>query len=104
MYILNAFSANMLVGGFPASVKFTEITAAKAAIKALGALSAVGHGDTAALFSKVLGIAVQPNRATVRLYQGDTAILGQYVGPRLPEGVTELPEGAKITRLLVEVS
>ena len=104
MYILNAFSANMLVGGFPASVKFTEITAAKAADMAEGAVSAVGHADTAALFSRVLGVEVAANRATVALYRGNVAILGQYSGPRLPEGTTELPAGAKITWLLVEVS
>ena len=63
MYILNAFSANMLVGGFPACVKFTEVTAAKAADLAEGTVSAVGHADTAALFSKVLGVEVPPNRA-----------------------------------------
>ena len=49
MYILNAFSANMLAE-FPAAVSFEELTLERAKTLALGTVSAVGHADTAAVF------------------------------------------------------
>ena len=37
------------------------------------------------------------NRVSVKLDNPDLhAIIGQYSGPRLEEGATELPEGARI--------
>ena len=110
MYLLNAFSANMLAD-LPVSVNFAEITAADARL-ALACIeadgdsweSAVGHADTAHVFEAVLGDVIVPcNRVTVTLRPGDTAILGQYSGPRLPEGATALPEGASIKWVLVRV-
>jgi hypothetical protein len=44
------------------------------------------------------------NRVNVSLKPGDAAIVGQYIGPRLPEGATTLPEGATIKWLLTEVT
>lgn len=110
MYLLNAFSANMLAD-FPASVAFTEISAADARL-ALACIeaegdsweSAVGHADTARVFESVLRDVVVPcNRVSLTLRAGDSAILGQYSGPRLPEGAKELPAGAEIKWLLVRV-
>jgi len=59
-------------------------------------VSAVGHADTARVFSKILGRDVEQNRVNVKLGLYKLALIGQYIGPRLPEGTTELPEGAKI--------
>ena len=59
-------------------------------------ISAVGHADTAALFSAQLGREIPANRISVKLSPEDILVVGQYVGPRLPEGATGLPEGAKI--------
>lgn len=61
-------------------------------------ISAVGHKDTAALFSGILGIEVQVNRMSVKLtdINEERALIGQLIGPRLPEGCTTLPEGASI--------
>jgi len=113
MILLNAFSANMLAE-FPVSVTFTEITAAQArtmllcAAEAYGEadfiMSAVGHADTAAVFSNILGVPVPCHRATVVLGSRHEAVIGQYSGPRLPEGATTLPEGATVKWLLVEVA
>ena len=113
MILLNAFSANML-GAFPASVSFTEITAdvarqylmlaAEQDGEAKFIQSAVGHADTAAVFASVLCVPVPCNRVTVTMSPGDAAIVGQYSGPRLPEGCETLPEGAAIKWLLAEVS
>lgn len=59
--------------------------------------SAVGHADTAAVFANELGFPIMANRVSVKLSDHDTrALIGQYVGPRLPEGSTRLPEGATI--------
>ena len=102
MYILNAFSLNMIVGNADISVR--EIIQAAAACLAADCTSAVGHADTAAVFSNVLGVTVPCNRATVALKDGDLALVGQYSGPRLPEGATSLPEGATIKWLVVGVN
>lgn len=102
MKILNAFSVNML-GRLPASVVFTEVSLDEARALAHGCESAVGHADTAAVFTDVLGVAVPAQRATVTLNKGERALLGQYRGPRLPEGATHLPDGATIQWLTVDV-
>lgn len=102
MLLINAFSPNMLAGS--AGVHFSDISPEWAARHARkGIESAVGHADTAALFSAILGVPVAAERKTALLSKGDTALLGQYSGPRLPEGATELPEGASIRWMLVYV-
>ena len=101
MYILNAFSLNMIVGN--ADVVVREVSQKVAAILADACTSAVGHADTAAVFSAVLGVEIPCNRATVALKDGDAALVGQYSGPRLLEGATALPEGAAIKWLVVAV-
>ena len=102
MYILNAFSLNMIVGN--ADIVVREDSQKVAACLAADCTSAVGHADTAAVFSAVLGVPVPCNRATVALKPGDVALVGQYSGPRLPEGATSLPEGAAIKWLVVGVN
>ena len=102
MFILNAFSLNMIVGN--ADVVVREVSQKVAAILADACVSAVGHADTAAVFSSVLGVEIPCNRATVALKEGDVALVGQYSGPRLPEGATTLPEGATIKWLIVGVN
>ncbi len=59
-------------------------------------ISIIGHSDTARVVSRVLGREVAINRQTLVLDEGDELYVAQYSGPRLPEGATELPEGAKI--------
>ena len=96
MLLLNAFSLNMLAS-LPACPRFSELTLteAKEAL-ASGFDSGVGHPDTAAIFADTLGMTVTMNRATISLKTGDSAIIGQYRGPRLPEGAHVLPEGSTI--------
>ena len=101
MFILNAFSLNMIVGD--ADIVVREVSRAMAASLAAHCPSAVGHADTAAVFSSVLGVHVPCNRATVALKEGDVALVGQYSGPRLVEGATTLPDGAAIKWVVVEV-
>lgn len=68
-------------------------------------VSCVGHADTAAVLGGQLGMELPVNRVSVKLRDRienergvfqDLLIVGQYVGPRLPEGATQLPEGAQI--------
>lgn len=59
-------------------------------------ISAVGHADTAALFSAILGRKVEVSRVSVKLTDATRLLVGQHIGPRLPEGATALPEGAAI--------
>jgi hypothetical protein len=101
MYLLNAFSVNM-IENFPCSVTFNEVTNTNWLVGS-DLESAVGHQDTANVFSSILGVPVPMNRTSVVLKSGDTALLGQYSGPRLPEGATTLPEGAKIKWILVDI-
>lgn len=106
MLVLNAFSFGMIptIDGHSVVIKATPISVERVAdmLRDYGVDSAVGHSDTAALFSSLIGVDVPMNRVTVH---GVTrAILGQLNGPRLPEGATTLPEGASITWMFIEVS
>lgn len=66
--------------------------------------SAIGHAETAAIVSDILGVNLPANRCNVKLTRGEKIIIAQYIGPRLPEGATKLPEGAKIEFRMVEVT
>ena len=93
-----------MISAFPADIRVEEIPLARAReIAAAGFESAVGHPDTAAVFGLQLGVEVPSVRSTVSL-KGETVLVGQYRGPRLPEGAKELPIGATIQWLLVTVS
>lgn len=102
MIVTNAFSLNMLQGG--ANVRFSPVTLEQAReLVAQGFQSAVGHADTARLFSNLLQVDVVMNRTSIsiplRKYGEEpwTALVGQYSGPRLPEGTATLPQGAAIS-------
>jgi hypothetical protein len=90
MFIANAFSLQML-SKFPAHVDIEEIAVADVA--KLDLESAIGHADTAAVLSNMLEKDIKPNRVNVQLQPGDSIIVAQLMGGRLPEGATTLPEG-----------
>lgn len=96
-YLLNAFSLNMLAH-FPVSLHIDEISldTASELLTRPEIASAVGHAETAAIFAEQLGMPVPVQRRTVTLQSTDVAVVGQYRGPRLPEGATTLPPGATI--------
>ena len=102
MFLLNAFSLNMLAGNADVHVRQVSLDVARNLAKI--STSAVGHADTAAVFADVLGIDVPCNRVSVTLGEGEAALVGQYSGPRLEEGATKLPEGATIKWMIVGVS
>lgn len=102
MYVSNAFSISMLPYG--GNVRITPINAKTAArILQDGFVSAIGHADIANVVSNELGVQIGVNRINVVLDIDDALIVAQYIGPRLAEGATRLPEGAKIAYYLVTV-
>ena len=98
MFLLNAFSLQML-SEFPANIKIKELQDFKLEdlSKISNLQSAIGHQDTA----NVLGVPM--NRINVQLKKGDTALVAQLQGGRLPEGSTALPEGFSFKFLKVEI-
>ena len=103
MLLCNAFSLNMVAeSSFSVNVEEISVQVAKDSL-ADSLESAVGHQDTAAVLSSVLGTNVPTNRITVALKKGSTVIVGQYKGPRLAEGTTNLPDGTIIQWFRVSV-
>lgn len=104
VYLNNSFSLGMLVDA-DANLEIREMSVSEAALWAAdpGVKSVVGHANTAALYAKILGVPVAMNRASVKLEVRDQMVIGQYTGPRLAEGVVELPEGATIRWLHLRV-
>lgn len=102
VYVANAFSLGMLAE-FPASLRIVQLSRAEAQYKLRtnNWRSIVGHESTAALFSADLGVTMGSVRETFRMGSTDQLLVGQYIGPRLAEGVTELPSGATIEWRLV---
>ncbi len=87
MKLLNAFTPAMLPG-FPGHAEFRElgVEEVKSLLAAQGVESCVGHAGSAEMFSALLGAEVPVNRVSVKLDNGEVAVVGQYLGPRLPEG------------------
>jgi len=104
-FIANAFSLSMLsLDADAGAITFRRLTLAEAReIAEQPHTSCVGHADTARMMSAELGMSVEPNRCSVQLRHGDRMLVAQYSGPRLPEGATELPEGAAFRWMLVEL-
>ena len=106
IHLCSAFSLNMLdelnhdIAVRPISVEDVRDFHARPEYEIV---SAVGHPDTARVFSRVLGFEVSQNRTTLRLGTGQRLIVGQYRGPRLEAGATELPPGATIEWCLVVI-
>jgi hypothetical protein len=97
MYICNAFSLQM-IKSFPVNISIEEISEITFEALKPELESAIGHADTAA----VLGF--EPNRVNVALNKGDTIVVAQLMGGRLPEGSTTLPEGFAFKFLKVTVN
>jgi hypothetical protein len=106
MYIANAFSLSMLPEWVAkGQVRFQRLTLEEARnyVASWDYTSAVGHADVAEIFSQQLGVEIIANRIKASFVPGITEeiLVGQYTGPRLPEGATTLPEGAEIQWVMV---
>lgn len=107
IYLANAFSLQMVPGDCDVAVRRIDLDAARQLLSD-GFVSAVGHADTAALYSALLGVDVPCQRANVALRgksRGvrDDLVVGQITGGRLPEGSTALPDGVRLEWMLVSV-
>ena len=104
MKLFNAFSIQMISSLNEASVSFKKIDVEQAKNLLDGEVdSYVGHADTAAVISNLLGMEVPACRRFGTLVPGETALVAQVVGGRLPEGATTLPEGMSIQFFQVTV-
>ncbi|RMD65143.1 MAG: DUF1874 domain-containing protein [Planctomycetota bacterium] len=101
----NAFALSMVTGFDACNLNIKKVTVQEVrSLLSNGFESVVGHQSTADLFTSMLDIDVNMNRVSVSLDTDTLLIVGQYSGPRLPEGVTQLPEGASITWYTVQVA
>jgi hypothetical protein len=91
-----------MLSAFPATVKVEEVSleTARRLVKD-GFESFVGHPDACRVYGELLQVTVPMNRVSVQLGFSEVSLVGQYSGPRLPEGATMLPEGANIRWLVV---
>ena len=104
MKVFNAFSIQMISSMEEASVSFKKISIGQAkSLLADGVESYIGHAETAQVVSAMLGLEVPAQRRFGTLAPGETAIVAQVIGGRLPEGATTLPEGFSIQFFQVTV-
>ena len=104
MKLFNAFSIQMISNLEEASVSFKKISIKQAKNLLDGKVdSFVGHVDTAAVISGILEMDVPAQRRFGTLTSGETAIVAQVLGGRLPEGCTTLPDGMSIQVFQVTV-
>lgn len=104
MKLFNAFSIQMIDIEVMANIEFTAINKEEAArLLSNSVESYIGHADTAAVVSDILGVEVECQRRFGHIDKGETAIVAQVVGGRLPEGCTKLPENMEIKFYKVEV-
>lgn len=89
-YVGNSLSLNMFYKPIELDIHVSRISEKRFREETKDAYSIFGHKDLAEL----LGYAY--NRVSVELKNDDVLYVAQYVGERLPEGATELPENAKI--------
>ena len=103
-WICNAFSLNMIRGGYNLKIHVEEVTTQQARQLVIGAESSVGHEDTAKLFSLILERGIAFQRKTVELAEGEYILVGQYIGTRLPEFMEQRPKEADLRWLLISYS
>lgn len=89
-----------MLAELPASIEVVEVTPQDIPNDVV---SIVGHQDTANVVSNMLGRKIEFNRESVTLSKGETIFVAQITGGRLPEGVTELPEGVHMKFMKVTI-
>lgn len=95
--VANAFSLQMLKDLNGSRINTTIISKEQFEGIKNSIPSFVGHQDTA----NVLGVPM--NRGNVTLEKGDSVLVAQITGGRLPEGSTTIPEGFEIIFVMITV-
>ena len=103
-YIGNAFALSMLRGDGILRYQRASVEQVRLWVAQVRPISYMGHADIARIVSTQLGVEIPVNRVNISLRPGDNVIVAQYMGPRLQEGTTELPDGARIEYFLVALS
>lgn len=104
MKLFNAFSIQMVANLDEAKVSFKKISVEQAKnLLNTGVESYIGHADTANVVSSILDMEVPAQRRFGTLVPGETAVVAQVIGGRLPEGATTLPEGMSLQFFQVTV-
>ena len=104
MKLFNAFSLQMVATLDEAKVSFKKISVEQTKnLLADGAASYIGHTDTANVISGLLEMEIPACRHFGTLVPGETALIAQVIGGRLPESCTTLPEGMSIQFFQVTV-
>lgn len=99
-YISNAFSLQMLKN-LNSRIETSEVPTSEVAEADF--ISAIGHTDTAAVVSSILGKEVPCQRISITLDEGDVLYVAQLIGGRLPEGATTLPKNFTIKFVKIEL-
>lgn len=109
LYVANAFSLGMIDNMLEERHRVFSVTQTLSSEEAQDLLesfgeftSCVGHPDTAAIFTNILGVSVPMDRTAVALLNANSVLVGQ-IPVRLPEGTTELPANVIIRWRLVTV-
>lgn len=87
--LTNAFSLTMLTDVVQYEEEATLRVARASEEDARAALargSAIGHAATAAVLTRRLGVEVPVERRTITIRPGESCVVAQLTGPRLPEG------------------
>ena len=100
MVLTNAFSLQMLTNT-SATITVEEVQPTKELLQECD--NSLGHKDICDLLNGMFGTSLVPNRKSDRLSDGDSVLVAQYTGGRLPEGAISLPEGASLKFLKVTV-
>jgi len=114
-YLANAFSLQMVPDGADVEIRTIRTEDARdilnienldrgcEGLRILTARSVIGHADTAAVVSDILGITIKMNRENIKMEAGDELFVAQVQGGRLPEGAQALPEGFSIKFMVVGI-
>ena len=98
--LTNAFSLQMVANLDTSAVIVEKVNPSDVPVDAV---SAIGHADCANICSTILNRKVEVNRSSQRLTYGDVVYVAQFVGGRLPEGATSLPEGVELQFFRVSI-
>lgn len=105
-HICSTFTINMFEAGSAQQVAWHKASdeEVKTIMTDPNAVNSIGHQSTADIIRNVYGYDIEVNRINAELHSGDTALIWQYFGPRLGEGVIALPEGATMLPMIVTVA